>query len=887
MLTGSGPTRRGWRSFRWRVLALSTLVVLPLTAPAFVRVFDRREAETRLLGARARELAESVARALDARVHDANTLLVSLSELLDPGDAPARNDAKLQRLFVDVPLPYSNLWIVDTLGRNLGAARLPSFGRESLSIADRRYFRDALAKRRFVTGEVVPSRVMAGAPLIVPFALPLIDPATRRVRAVVGASAAVDSLDAVRMVRTLPEGSVLTIVDSAERVVLRTRDHAQWAGRTLAEITGRQIRFHHRIGSNTEPARSADGTVRLVGYARMASTGWVVYLGLPSATALAPVQQQFRRDISVAVASILLVLCLAYLLTVRVVRPIEAVTADALAVAAGDEAHRSQVVRDDEIGDLARAVNAMADGAAQRRAALAESEARYRVLFDANPLPLLAWAPASGQITSVNDAAVAHFGDSRTQFLRRDVTSLVHPDDATAFAPHARTVPQSPTHCGVWRVRHADGRALDMELVLAPYRHPLGDQIIAVAIDITARRAAERALEESREQLRQSQKMEALGSFAGGIAHDFNNYLSSIIGYSELLAAQLTPDDPSRRDVAEILGAAHRAADLTRQILVFSRKQVVEAQVLDPADVVRGIERMLSRVMREDIAIVTSLAPEPAHVRIDQGQLEQVLVNLAANARDAMPTGGSFALATEQLRVRAPDAAHAGVPDGRYLVLSASDSGIGMPPEVRARVFEPFFTTKERGRGTGLGLSLVYSIVQQASGHIRVESAPGAGTTFSVYLPLVDAPRHADPVERRGGEIAVGTERILLVEDDPSVRAVTQHMLTRHGYDVTVAAGGHEALALLERAEAPFALVITDVVMPGMRGRELGERIRALAPAMRVLFVSGYADDDSLGDELHMVGTWFLAKPFTTAVLLRKVRDALDGAPAAVAVLAS
>nr|MCU0633344.1 response regulator [Gemmatimonadaceae bacterium] len=336
---------------------------------------------------------------------------------------------------------------------------------------------------------------------------------------------------------------------------------------------------------------------------------------------------------------------------------------------------------------------------------------------------------------------------------------------------------------------------------------------------------------------------------------------------------------PSRRDVAEVLGAASRAADLTRQILVFSRKQVVEPQVLDPAEVVRGIERMLTRLMREDITIVTSLAPEAGQVRVDRGQLEQVIVNLAANARDAMPTGGSFALSTERVVVLAHDARHAGIAPGTYVRLSASDSGIGMTPEVRSRVFEPFFTTKERGRGTGLGLALVYSIVQQAGGGLRVDSAPGAGTTFEVYLPLVAREVAPAPRDRPTNELTGGAERLLLVEDDPAVRTVTQQMLERHGYRVSTAAGGHEALAILAAADDAYALVITDVVMPGMRGRELAERIRRLSATLPVLFVSGYADDEALLEELEPIGASFLAKPFTIAALLRKVRDALDGAP--------
>jgi two-component system, cell cycle sensor histidine kinase and response regulator CckA len=859
------------------VLLLGALAVVPLLVPAFVRAFERRQAEERLVSNRAGELARVIARSLDARVSDAQTVLVGLRELVDPAASAEANDARLQRIFADIPLSYSNLWIVDSSGQNIGAARMSPMGRAAMAIGDRADFRQAVTRRAFTVGTVVPARGLPDPPMVLPFTLPIIDSASGRVRAVVGASALFDSLDAMQAVRRLPSGSVLTLVDAETRVVYRSLDNENWAGRDLRSITGRQfIAVEDTGGATADSRRSADGVVRVIGYAPMRTTKWMVYVGIPNASALGAANAQFRRDLVISAITALVLLGLVGALLVQAVRPIESLTADAVALTAGDASRRSTVVRDDEIGDLARAFNTMADAAEQRERALIESETRYRMLFDANPLPLFSWSPVTGQLTGVNDAAVAHFGETRERLLRRAMLSLLHPDDATRFDRTLRTVPSGPTHCGVWRLLHADGRASDMELVVAPYRRADDTQIVTVAIDTTARRAAERALEESREQLRQSQKMEALGSFAGGIAHDFNNYLSAIIGYGELIQSQLPEDDPLRRDASEVLGAASRAADLTRQILVFSRRQAVDAQVLEANDVVRGIERMLMRVMREDITFVSSLGNEQYPIRIDRGQLEQVLLNLAANARDAMPSGGSFALSTSRVELLRPDAAHVGVSAGRYVIIRASDSGVGMPAAVRERIFEPFFTTKERGRGTGLGLALVYSIVTQAGGVIRVDSAPGAGTTFSVYLPIADSPVLEQAASPGSAPMPRGTERVLLVEDDDSVRAVTHQMLARHGYDVELARDGQEAIARVRAAAVPYAIVVTDVVMPGMRGRELAERLRMIQPALRVLFVSGYADDLVLVDDVSTTAAHFLAKPFTTSELLRKVREVLD-----------
>ncbi len=378
-------------------------------------------------------------------------------------------------------------------------------------------------------------------------------------------------------------------------------------------------------------------------------------------------------------------------------------------------------------------------------------------------------------------------------------------------------------------------------------------------------------------QLRQAQKMEAVGRLAGGIAHDFNNLLTAILSYADLLAEDLAPKDPRRVDAEEISRAAHRAAGLTRQLLAFSRSQVQLLKVLDLNEIVEGMDKMLRRIIGEDIELETRLAAELGHVKADPGQMEQVIMNLAVNARDAMPGGGRLTIETkdavfdDQYR-----AIHEVVAPGNYVMLAVSDTGCGMDREEQSRIFEPFYTTKEPGKGTGLGLSTVYGIVKQSGGFIWVYSEPHQGATFKVYLPRVNEAVDVVPPSPPPPEPARGGETILLVEDEAPLRKVVHQILVRQGYTVLAANGGEEALALAHAHVGAIDLIATDVVMPGLGGRELVERLLAVHPEAGVLFMSGYTDDAVVHHGILERGTAFLQKPFSAAVLARKVREVLD-----------
>jgi signal transduction histidine kinase len=397
------------------------------------------------------------------------------------------------------------------------------------------------------------------------------------------------------------------------------------------------------------------------------------------------------------------------------------------------------------------------------------------------------------------------------------------------------------------------------------------------AEDRRERKKAEEALRRSEEQLRQSQKVEAIGRLAGGIAHDFNNLLTVINGYTELLLGRFQGDDRTSKDINEIRKAGERAASLTRQLLAFSRKQILEPRVLDLNAIVVDMEKLLKRLIGEDIELTIDPASDLRRIKADAGQIEQVIMNLAVNARDAMPQGGKLTIETVNVDLNDAYASrHISVRPGPYVMLAVSDTGCGMNPEAMAHIFEPFFTTKGPGKGTGLGLSTVYGIVKQSGGNVWVYSEPDQGTTFKIYLPQVEGAVDRPPRERPGLGAPGGSETVLLAEDQQEVRALARQILEMSGYTVIEACGGGEAFEVCLQHKGPIHLMVSDVVMPQMGGRELAQRVALLRPDMKVLYMSGYTSNAIVHHGILNPGTAFLQKPFTPDSLARKVREVLD-----------
>ncbi len=506
--------------------------------------------------------------------------------------------------------------------------------------------------------------------------------------------------------------------------------------------------------------------------------------------------------------------------------------------------------------------------------ALRDSEARYRALFTNSPLPMWVFDRDTLAFISVNSAAVEHYGFSREEFLSMTIRDLWPPEDVPARVADL----ELPIGAPFMRVRH---RKKDGSIILVEIkRHDMSfegrRERVVLANDVTERERAQEALRASESRLRQAQKMEAVGRLAGGVAHDFNNLLSVILSCGEFVLSDLRAGDPLRADVEEILKAGQRAAGLTRQLLLFSRQRVLEPKVLDLNELLASMEKMLARIVGEDVELKTVMGAVAGKVRVDPGSLEQVLMNLVVNARDAMPTGGKITIETRDVVLDDAFASeHAGVRAGAHVMLAVSDTGVGMDKATQVRIFEPFFTTKPAGKGTGLGLSTVFGIVQQSGGTVWVYSEPGKGTTFKVYLPQVAA-----AVEPMRPSLAPrtlrGSETILLVEDEDQIRMVARGILTRSGYEVVEARSGPEALERSAEHSGAIDLLLTDVVMPQMSGPELAERLRAARPSMRVLCMSGYTDDSVFRHGVLDRHFAYIQKPITPDTLTQKVREVLD-----------
>ncbi|HET6146213.1 MAG TPA: response regulator [Polyangia bacterium] len=513
--------------------------------------------------------------------------------------------------------------------------------------------------------------------------------------------------------------------------------------------------------------------------------------------------------------------------------------------------------------------------------ALRDSEQQVRLLLDSTGEGIFG-VDLQGRCTFANRAAIDMLGYSGTgELVGRPVHDLLH----RARADGARCLEQDcrlRRALGADRAGYIDDESLDRtdgvrliaEMRLFPVMRD-GQRVGAVAsfVDVSHRKRLEA-------QLRQAQKMEAIGSLAGGVAHDFNNLLSVILSYSDMLLDGLKGGDPMRADLEEIKKAGERASVLTRQLLAFSRQQLLQPRILDLNQILGGLQSMLRRLLGEDVELSLLTARVIGQVRADPGQIEQVVMNLVVNARDAMLDGGKISIETDNVEL-GPEYAttNLGVTPGPYVMMAVTDTGTGMDAATQARIFEPFFTTKEKGRGTGLGLSTIFGIVQQSGGHIWVYSEPGKGTTFRIYLPRVDGVVEAIDTPPTGPVNLRGNETALLVEDDEQVRTISRTILRRHGYNVLEAANGGEAFLLCERYTAKIHILITDVVMPRMSGRQLAERVAALRPEMKVLYLSGYTESTIIHHGMLDAGIAFLQKPIVPESLLRKVREVLDGQP--------
>ena len=629
----------------------------------------------------------------------------------------------------------------------------------------------------------------------------------------------------------------------------------------------------------------------------------ILEISTSRAEALATLQRSQNTTLVVASGLALLALILIWISTRRVVlRPLGHLTAVAHRRLKGDLTARVELLPADEFGQLGHTFNVLtetlddtlkdqedtiAERTAQLQQELAErvraeeslraSEAKYRELVQ-NANSIIFRMDTQGRVTFFNEFAQSFFGYDEDEIIGQNVVGTIVPERDSSGRDLVATIQDILQHPERYASHENENMRRNGERVWIAWTNKkvLGDnshtaEILCIGNDITERMRLEG-------QLRQAQKMEAIGQLAAGIAHDFNNLLTAINGFATLMQLELATDDPAQELAAKILSSGQRAADLVRQLLAFSRKQLVRPQVLDLNTVVADMDKMLQRIIGEHIHMETVLAPDPWPVEVDPAQIEQVVVNLAVNARDAMPDGGKLTIETTNVVFDEEYIAHhPKAQPGQHVLLAISDTGIGMSQEVRDRIFEPFFTTKEVGKGTGLGLATVYGIVKQSGGDIGVYSNENSGTTFKIYLPRSE--KATDPLaeQSRVGDLPRGNETVLLVEDAPSMRDLTARILRRQGYTVLEAADGEEALRLAREHSDGIHLLLTDVVMPGISGKDLADRLGAIAPSLKVLFMSGYTDNTIVRYGILDPDVAFLHKPFSPETLARNVRNVLDG----------
>ena len=641
-------------------------------------------------------------------------------------------------------------------------------------------------------------------------------------------------------------------------------------------------------GIRENPSRPGVGTVRyqingqthLAGFAIVPTVGWTAVVERPEAETLAPAQRFWHLALFGIAVTAGLAIAVAILFARTLTRPVRELAYAARAFGADDSVAPLPVrsAGSAEVQTLVDAFATMRQDVLNREAALRESEERYRLLIEHFPEAIA--VHSGGKLEYANPAYLRLVGaKSVSELVDTPVLQFLDPSHRAIAEERVRRVAEggSPMELAEEQVFRPDGQVVDVEVTAIPLSYEGRPAAQVLIRDITERKQAEQAMRDVEERLRQAQKMEAVGALAGGIAHDFNNLLTAINGFSQLLLWRLPQKDRSRTFVEEILKAGERASDLTRQLLAFGRRQVLQPRVIDLNETITEMEKLLRRVIGEDIEISFCLAPELDPIKADPGQIGQVVMNLVVNARDAMPNGGRVTIETTNVDLDdSYEREHGFRRFGPHVLLSVRDTGTGMDRETQQRIFEPFFTTKGPGKGTGLGLATVYGIVKQSDGDIWVISELGLGTEFRIYLPrseeTVQQGTLATPVEA----IPRGSETVLLVEDELGVQGLAVAVLESSGYTVLSTPQPEQAIELCDRHDGPIHLLLTDVVMPGMSGHEVAKTISTRRPEIKVLYMSGYTPDIALRHGVLSTAA-YLQKPFSPAALARKVRDVLDG----------
>ena len=848
---------------RLRLMALVLAAVTPFVILIALVARQHRFNERSTAQEKALDQALAFSRRVDGRIGSIETVLLTLVHSVSPRPADSlRNDRLLRNVAAELPNEFAHFAVTTHGGLPIGTSdTLTNGARRPIVLSST--VKDTLLD--FVIQGPALLYGKEGPPAI---AISYEDTALG-VR--VAGFVTMQQLQWEFSRRAVPADAIGTIVDKYGVVIFRSRNPGKWLGRNISDSPLFLAAGARQSG--IAAVQDLDGGQVFSGFAVTQHVPWIVNVGSEQDLAFAKARADFWRAIWIGTLALLLAIVLAWTQATRIIVPIRTVARDAVLLAKGDLSHRSSTgPAGDEIGILSETLNTMAEALEKREDALRRSEMRFRAIIE-NVEDVIVILNPDGARSYVSPAMTRNLGYSNEELLAGSPQDIIHPDDWPAVRELIANVRRFPGEVasGEARCRHKDGSWRIFRGDLCNLNDVPGVEGILVNLrDVTEQSGLE-------SELRQAQKMELVGQLAGGVAHDFNNLLTVITGRTEFLLEAENLGGDQETDLAEIREAAGRATELTRQLLAFSRKQLLQPRVLDLNHTLAEVEPMLRRLIGEDIQIRIVAGSNLGSITADPGQLQQILLNLALNARDAMPSGGviTFQTANQSIRGSAgPNSTE--VEPGEYIVLQVADTGTGMDAATQSRIFEPFFTTKGQGKGTGLGLSTVYGIVKQSGASISVVSAPGEGTRFTVYFPRSDEYALAQSAEKDSDTPLSGTETILLVEDDRGVRNLVERVLNSRGYRVLSAEHGVDALQLASALNGTIDLVLTDVVMPAMSGREMVDALRLKRPGVRVIYMSGYTDDEIVRRGLHDPTMSFIQKPFTAEHLATLVRKILD-----------
>jgi PAS domain S-box-containing protein len=867
-------------SVKTQILILALIVAIPAVGIIVYTGIKARDEAVRDASLETQHIAENIAAEQQNLVASAQQLIIALTQL---PDVKKQNKNRVQTLLMDIRKlnpQYSNILIADRAG-TVWAAAVPI--EPTFNVSDRRYFQNAVASGQLSSGEYILSRSTTLPTFNLAYAF---KDERGEVSGVIIVGFVLDFYKQALARSGLPSNASFILLDHKGAVLYRPIEPEKYIGKQYDPELFRNMQEGPDVYTYSGIS-TISGDLRILSYRKLRlpaerSPYMYIRVGVPIEGVLADANRTLYRNLALFSSFLLFAIIIAWFIgRYSIADRVTLLEGASQKLADGDLNVRiSDLVAGGELGKLGQTFDLMAQKLKIREEALIESERNYRNIFNATKDAIFLHDPEAGKIIELNDTALELYGYSREEILDTGIHDLSSGESPysmrEAMEWMLKAVRQGPQNFE-WLAKRKNGELFWTEVVLSATHIKGADFVLAVVRDISYRKQAEEEKQKLQAQLYQAQKMESIGHLAGGIAHDFNNVLAAIIGYGSVMQSKIGLNDPNRDCIDNILTSAERAANLTQSLLAFSRKQVISPRVIDLNECIRKTDKFLARIIGEDIILSTTLREGPLMIYADITQIEQILLNLATNARDAMPRGGRLVIETELVELEEGDIRTKGYETpGPCAVICISDTGEGMDKDTLNKMFEPFFTTKELGRGTGLGLAIVYGIVKQNNGHISVYSEPGSGTTFKIYFPLAGSDIADDTGPEVYGPIMGGTETILLAEDNEVLRLMNTSLLQEFGYTVIAAEDGEDALQKFARQQDCIDLLILDIVMPKKSGKEVFEEAIKINPRVKALFTSGYPVDLVEKQGALEKGLHFLPKPSPLNALLRKIREVLD-----------